>query len=89
MKVAFSKKYERQFDKLAKANDRKRIAAAVQSIIDTKRLEDLPSIKKLKGFTHAYRVRSGQFRIGIIKQPDGTVLIAAFDLRKDFYDVFP
>ncbi|MCX8490448.1 MAG: hypothetical protein ORN54_05215 [Cyclobacteriaceae bacterium] len=89
MKVVFSKKYERQFDKLSNSKTRRQIVAAVKSIIDANRLEDIPSIKKLKGFTNAYRVRIGQFRIGLIKEPNGTILIAAFDQRKDFYDIFP
>lgn len=89
MKVAFSKKYERQFDKLSNAKMGKQIVSAIKSIIEAKRLEEIPSIKKLKGFTNAYRVRRGQFRIGLIREPDGTILIAAFDQRKDFYDIFP
>ena len=89
MNVTFSKKYERQFDRLSSAKTRKQIVASVKSIIDANRLEEVPSIKKLKGFTNAYRVRSGHFRIGLIKEADGTILIAAFDQRKDFYDIFP
>lgn len=89
MKVAFSKKYERQFDKLSNAKTQKQIASAIKSIIEAKRLEEIPSIRKLKGFANAYRVRSGQFRIGLIREAAGTILIAAFDQRKDFYDIFP
>ncbi|MBX2900894.1 MAG: hypothetical protein KF775_14680 [Cyclobacteriaceae bacterium] len=89
MKVTFSKKYERQFDKLGNAKIRNQVASAVKSIIEAKRIEDIPAIKKLKGFKNAYRVRSGEFRIGFFLEADGTVLVAAFDNRKDFYDRFP
>jgi len=58
VKVAFSKKYERQLDKLSNAKMRKQIAAAVKSIMEAEQLEEIASIKKLKGFTNAYRMRS-------------------------------
>ena len=89
MKVAFTNKYEKQFDRLSDAKLGKQVIAAVKSIIDAERIEDIPSIKKLKGFTNAYRVRSGQYRIGLIRETDGTILIAAIDTRKDFYRAFP
>ena len=89
MKVTFTNKYEKQFDRLSDAKLRKQVIAAVKSIIDAQRIEDIPSIKKLKGFTNAYRVRSGQYRIGLIRETDGTILIAAIDTRKDSYRAFP
>jgi mRNA interferase RelE/StbE len=61
----------------------------VKQFLEAKRLEEIPSINKLKGFANAYRVRSGQYRIGLIREADGTILIAAIDTRKDFYRSFP
>ena len=89
MKVAFTNKYEKQFDRITDSKIRKQVVDAVRSIIDSPKLEQVPSIKKLKGFKNAFRVRSGQYRIGLIQQTDGTILIAAIDFRKDFYKGFP
>lgn len=89
MNVIFSKKFEKQLDKLTDAKIRRQIKSTVKSIFNADRLEEVPSIKKLKGFTNAYRVRSGQYRIGLIREIDGTILVAAIDTRKDFYKSFP
>ena len=89
MKISFTNRYEKQFDRLTDVKLRKQIIAAVKTILDAQRIEAIPSIKKLKGFTNAYRVRSGQYRIGLIRESDGTILIAAIDSRKDFYRAFP
>ncbi|MFM8834107.1 MAG: type II toxin-antitoxin system RelE family toxin [Cytophagales bacterium] len=89
MKVLFTNKYEKQFDRISDQKSRKQIVSTVRSIIDSYGLEDIPSIKKLKGYKNAYRVRSGQYRLGLIYQHDGTVVIAAIDFRKDFYKGFP
>jgi mRNA interferase RelE/StbE len=89
MRVTFSKKFERQFDKIGNAKLQQQIRLAVKSIMDADRVENIPSVKKLKGFSNAYRVRSGRFRLGFIKEVDGSVFIAAFDDRKGFYSSFP
>ena len=89
MKVTFTNKYEKQFDRLSDPKTRRQIAATVANIIAANRLDEIPSIKKLKGFANAYRVRNGQFRIGLIREADGSILIAALDMRKDFYRSFP
>ncbi len=51
-------------------------------------LEQIPSIKKLKGFKTAYRIRSGNYRIGIALQNE-KVIFVAFAHRKDIYRIFP
>ncbi len=89
MKVAFTNKYEKQFDRITDSKSRKQVIDAVKSIIDAPKLDQIPSIKKLKGFKNAYRVRSGQYRIGLIQQTNGTILVSAIDFRKDFYKGFP
>ena len=46
------------------------------------------SLKKMKGFKNAFRVRIGNYRMGILIEKD-TVKIARIALRKDIYDIFP
>ena len=50
MKIAFSNKYEKQFDRLTDTKIRRQVVAALKSIIDAQRLEEIPSIKKIKRF---------------------------------------
>jgi mRNA interferase RelE/StbE len=54
----------------------------------TESIMQIPNIKKLKGFKSAYRIRMGDYRIGIIFQ-HRTVYFMAFANRKDIYRIFP
>ena len=49
---------------------------------------EIQNIKKLKGHRFFYRIRIGQYRVGL-KIEKGTVSFAAFDHRKDIYKYFP
>jgi mRNA interferase RelE/StbE len=89
VKVTFSKKFEKQLDKINDPKIIRQLKGAVESIIDAEQLEEVPSLQKLKGYTNAYRVRSGQYRIGLIREIDGSILIAAVDVRGEFYKSFP
>ena len=51
MKIAFTNKYEKQFDRLNDIKLKKQILAAVKTILAAQLIEAIPSIKKLKGFT--------------------------------------
>lgn len=51
-------------------------------------LEQIPTLKKLRGFRNAYRTRIGDYRIGFFF--DGqTVIFARVLHRKDIYRFFP
>ena len=51
-------------------------------------LNEIPGLKRLRGFRNAYRIRVGDYRIGIIS--DGkTVTFARVLNRKDIYRFFP
>ncbi|WP_374754821.1 type II toxin-antitoxin system RelE family toxin [Dyadobacter psychrophilus] len=44
--------------------------------------------KKLKGFSNAYRIRIGDYRVGIFVE-NNIVELARIAHRKDIYKVFP
>ena len=64
------------------------IAELIESVEQAEVLFDIANIKKLKGHSNAYRIRLGDFRIGVFLQED-TVVFARVVHRKDIYDVFP
>jgi len=89
VRVAFTNKFEKQLDRIRDKKLLIQIRGTIKIIIQANTIGDIPSIKKLKGFKNAYRVRSGSYRIGFLLELDGSVLIAAIDTRKDFYKGFP
>jgi len=88
MNVEFSKNFEKQIDHIRDSKLKNEIAGIVRLVIKAESLEQIPNIKKLKGFKSAYRIRSGDYRIGIIFQA-GTVYFMAFANRKEIYRIFP
>ena len=65
MKVEFASKFAKDLLKLdSKAlHD---VEAIVIQIESADKLSELTNIKKLKGFKTAYRIRTGNYRIGIV-----------------------
>lgn len=88
MKVSFTKDFDKQ---LIQIGDGK-LAIAINAVIDNvekaKSPWEIPSLKKLKGHKSAYRIRSGNYRIGVFIE-NNEVIFAAIGNRKDIYKKFP
>jgi len=89
VKVKFKKSFARDLKK--RANDRK-LSAKVEQIIgqvdeaeDTHRISNL---KKLKAPGNYYRIRSGDYRLGLIIE-GGTVTFVRVLHRSEIYWYFP
>jgi len=84
--------YHRQFKRdLIKLKDRKTkttIISLFELLKSTDEIHSIPNIKKLKGYTNAYRAKIGIYRIGIYKFDD-TLLLARLKKRNDIYKLFP
>ena len=76
---------------LRKINDKKLIEE-IKNLFDiiekADSLQEIPNVKKLKGFKEFYRVRIGKYRVGI-KYNDNEVTFLRILLRKDIYKFFP
>jgi len=88
MEVVFLKKFSKDLDKINQPKDRKSIVEVIQSVKDIQNFEELSGVKKLTGFTDAYRIRSGNFRIGVFVNGN-VVQFARVAHRKDIYKIFP
>ena len=88
MKREFTRKFESQVDHLHDEKLKLEIANAVRAVMAADALQDIPKLKKLSGFKTAFRIRTGNYRIGILYQ-DGVVYFVAFAHRKDIYKEFP
>ena len=68
------------------------IKEAVQIVINelekARSLKEIKNIKKLNGFKNFYRVRAGQYRIGLKEQKPGIFLLCVME-RSQIYKVFP
>ena len=88
MKVVFLRKFSKDLDKIKKPRDRKSTLELIELVKESKSLEEIPGVKKLTGFEDAFRIRSGDYRIGVFVT-DESVEFARVVHRKDIYKVFP
>jgi len=51
-------------------------------------LQDIGNLKKMKGHHSAYRIKIGDYRIGLFFE-NGSIIFAYFAHRKDIYNRFP
>ena len=93
MKVLFSRKFDKAIDALKDKKRKSEVSAAVKTVISAKSMHDIANLKKLKGHSTAYRIRTGSYRIGVFIEKDThgecQVEFSAFAHRKGVYDVFP
>ncbi len=89
MRTEFKKSFAR--DLQARKND-KRFLDSVKEIIEhvehADTLGDISNLKKLKGESNYYRIRFGNYRIGVRVQGNQVNFIRALH-RKDIYRYFP
>ncbi len=88
MQIEFSIKFRGQYYALRNEVLRNRLGEVALSIENAATIHDIPNLKKLKGYTSSWRIRMGDYRIGVQIKGD-TVIFADFDLREDIYSLFP
>ena len=88
MKVSFTKDFVKQLKEIRDKKLVESIQEAMKNVEAVKSPWEIKSIKKLKGHKTAYRIRCGNFRVGIFIEKD-EVLFAAIGARKDIYKKFP
>jgi mRNA interferase RelE/StbE len=65
-----------------------RVREVIEAVEQADSLTELPNLKKLKGRGNYFRVRVGDYRIGVALDGD-TVVFVRFLNRKDIYKHFP
>ena len=88
MHTKFLKKFSKDLDKIKQPKDKKVILQLIQNIQKSNSLDDISNIKKLAGFSNAYRIRSGNIRLGVFVDGD-TIEFARVAHRKNIYKIFP
>ena len=76
---------------LKKLND-KRLAEEIKNLFaiieKAENLQEIPNVKKLKGYDNFYRIRVGKYRVGI-QYINNQVVFLRILPRKDIYKFFP
>lgn len=88
MKVIYLKSFLKDISKIKNPKTARIIEEVILSLKEAESLEELNNVKKLKGYSIAYRIKTGNYRMGIFKE-DTHIEIARFLKREDIYKVFP
>ena len=88
MIIRIDKSFEKDVDKIKDRSILKKIANCIERIKEVDNLSEIKNIKKLKGFLNGYRIRLGEYRIGVIIESNTVEFIRCLH-RKDIYKYFP
>ncbi len=88
MIVKIDKSFEKDSNKIKDKSILNKIASCVEQVRQSDKVSDITNLKKLKGFTNEYRIRIGDYRIGIIIK-DNIIEFIRILHRKDIYRYFP
>ncbi len=88
MEFKFKKAFEHDFKKVKDKNLAKAILECVHKVSAAQTINDISNLKKISGHKSAYRIRTGNYRIGIIIE-NNVAIFVAFAHRKDIYKKFP
>jgi mRNA interferase RelE/StbE len=88
MKTEFLKQFYKDLDKLTLENIKNDVSDAIENVEKSNKITEIKGLKKLTGYKHAYRIKIGDYRIGIFFE-NSTVEFVRVVHRKDIYKVFP
>lgn len=89
MKVEFDHSFLKSLRKLKDVPLREKVEQLIHSLERADSLAEISSVNKIVGFKQYYRIRIGDYRLGLEKVSIDTVRIIVIAHRKDIYDLFP
>ena len=88
MDVRFEASFEKDLKKVKDKKLLKRIREAIDEVKKAPDLGDVKNLSKLKGYKTFYRIRLGDYRIGL-DVTENKVIFTRILHRKDIYRYFP
>ena len=88
MNIQFRGSFSKDLRSIKNKNLLDRIRETIESIEKAQKLPDIANLKKLKGRSIYYRIRVGEYRIGLTIENDTAAFIRCLN-RKEIYRYFP
>jgi len=88
MKTQFKASFLRSIKKIESNQLKTEIANAIDNVEAAQNLKQIINLKKLKGYKQYFRIRIGDYRIGL-KLDDQTLVFVDIGHRKNIYRIFP
>jgi len=88
LKVDFKNSFLKDIKRVKDKSVKQRLKEIIDAAEKAEQLQKISDIKKLKGSDSFYRIRIGDYRIGLLVTED-TVIFVRFLHRREIYRYFP
>ena len=88
MKVEFKASFARDLKKIKDKTLKSRVKGVIEAVEQAQGLQEIEGLRKLRGDAGYYRIRLGEYRLGLLVEGD-TVTLVRFLHRRDIYRYFP
>lgn len=88
MKVSFRDSFAKDLRSVKVKALLERVREIIETVEKAESLAELPSLKKLKAGGNYFRMRIGDYRIGLALEDDTVIFVRLLN-RKDIYKQFP
>jgi mRNA interferase RelE/StbE len=88
LKVDFKESFLRDLKRVNDKTVKARVREVIHMVEQAEHLHSMGNLKKLKTGADCYRIRVGDYRMGLILESD-TIIFVRFLHRKDLYRYFP
>jgi mRNA interferase RelE/StbE len=89
MNIKFDKSFYKSLDKLRNPKASKDIEEIILKVQAASSIRQIPNLKKLQGFKLFFRIRIGEYRLGLELENHQTIRFITIAHRKDIYKYFP
>ncbi|MEW5817049.1 MAG: type II toxin-antitoxin system RelE/ParE family toxin [Spirochaetota bacterium] len=88
MNVQFRVSFSKDIRNIKNHDLLSRIKEAIERVEKAQNLQDISNLKRLKGGSNCWRIRVGEYRIGLTIENDTVTFVRCLN-RKEIYRYFP
>lgn len=88
MEILFESRFQKDLKKIKDKKIRQKAKEVILQCKQAEQLNEINNLKKMQGYQAFYRIRLGDYRIGI-EFLDNTLIFTRFLHRKEIYRFFP
>lgn len=88
MKVEFRDSFAKDLKSIGDKAVLNRVKEVIEAVEKAKSMAGFTHLKKLKGHGNYFRLRTGDYRIGLVLKGDTVIFVRCLN-RKDIYKYFP
>jgi mRNA interferase RelE/StbE len=89
MKILIDKSFVKDVDKITDKKLLRNLNKLIIELENSNSLTELPNVKKIKGYDSFFRIRIGNYRLGLEEISGKGICLTRFLHRKDIYKYFP